>query len=51
MTQKEITIEYAREKLGERAGKMTDKEINDLLTFLRTLCNKTIDGVIENNYD
>lgn len=51
MTQKEITIEYARTKLGKRAGKMTDKEMNNLLIFLRTLCSKTIDGVIENKYD
>lgn len=51
MTQKEITVEYARQKLGKRAEKMTNKEINDLLIFLRTLCNKTIDRVITNKYD
>ena len=47
-----VTIEHARQKLGDRANNMTDKQISDLLTFLRTLCNKTIDSVIENElYD
>ena len=47
---KVITIEYARQKLGERGQKMTDKQMDDLLIFLRTLCNKTIDSVIENKF-
>lgn len=48
MTQKEITIEYARQKLGERGKQMTDKEIGNLLSTLRILCNKVIDRVVEN---
>ncbi|OGH20289.1 MAG: hypothetical protein A3D74_01960 [Candidatus Levybacteria bacterium RIFCSPHIGHO2_02_FULL_37_13] len=48
MEAKTITIEYARQKLGERGRKMTDKEIENLLTTLRFLCNKAIDGVINN---
>lgn len=47
MTQKLITIEYARQKLGERGKKMTDKEIENLLSTLRGMCNKLIDSVIE----
>lgn len=47
MTQKLITIEYAREKLGERGQKMTDQQVSDLLNMLRLICNKTIDAVIE----
>ena len=50
MTQKEITIEYARQILGERGKKMTDSQIGDLLTTLRFLCNKTIDLVVQ-EYD
>jgi hypothetical protein len=42
-----ITIEYARNKIGERGKKMTDKQILDLLCMLRFICNKAIDGVIE----
>jgi hypothetical protein len=42
-----VTIDLARQKLGERGKKMTDKEINDLLVMLRFICNKAIDGVIE----
>ncbi len=51
MEAKIITVEYARQKLGKRAERMTDKQVHDLLTFLRTLCNKTIDSVIESKYD
>lgn len=47
MTQQIITIEYARQKLGERGKKMTDKEISNLLSTLRILCNKVIDSVVE----
>lgn len=47
MTQKEITINYAREKLGERGKKMTDQQVSDLLNMLRLICNKTIDAVVE----
>lgn len=46
---KTVTIEQARDKLGARGKNMTDKQIADLLTFLRTLCNKTINTVIESN--
>jgi len=42
-----ITIEYARQKLGKKGERMTDKEIADYLSFLRRLCNKTIDSVIK----
>lgn len=45
-----VTIEYARHKLGERGKKMTDSQINDLITTLRVLCNKTIDSVVQ-KYD
>ena len=48
MTQKEITIEYVRQRLGKRGENMTDKQVKDLLVMLRLLCNKTIDGVINN---
>lgn len=51
MAQKEITIEYARQKLGEKSKQMTDKQIIDLLTLLRQLCNRTIDRVIKVHYD
>jgi hypothetical protein len=46
--EKSITIEQARYKLGKRGKKMTDGQINDILSMLRFICNKTIDGVIEN---
>lgn len=51
MTEKTITIEYVRQKLGKKAEKMTDKQVETLLNILRILCNKTIDSVIENNYE
>lgn len=47
MTQKLITIEYARQKLGERGKTMTDQQVSDLLNMLRLICNKTIDAVVE----
>jgi hypothetical protein len=46
MTEKTITIEYARQKLGKKAEKMTDEQINNLLNLLRALCNRTIDFAI-----
>lgn len=42
-----ITIDEAREILGERAKTMTDEEVNNLLNTMRLLCNKTIDAVVE----
>ena len=48
METKIITVEIAREKLGKKGRKMTDKELNDLLVMLRLICNKTIDSVLEN---
>ena len=47
METKIITVDYARKKLGKRAKKMTDREIEKLLVTLRQLCNKTIDSVVE----
>ncbi len=47
MTQKTITIEYARQKLGTKGKKMTDQQVSDLLNMLRLICNKTIDSIID----
>ena len=46
-----ITIEAARQKLGKRGERLTDKQINDILSMLRFICNKAIDGVIEGKAD
>lgn len=42
-----ITTEQARTILGERSEKLTDKQINDLLVMLRSICNKAIDSTME----
>ena len=42
-----VTIDYARQQLGERGQKMTDQQVSDLLNMLRLICNKTIDAVVE----
>lgn len=44
-----ITVEQARQKLGKRGEQMTDKQVNDLLIMLHTICNKAIDAVIADN--
>lgn len=49
-SQKPITIEYARAKLGKKAENMTDKQIQDILNMLRLICNKTIDAVVGENH-
>jgi hypothetical protein len=49
VSQKLITIEHARKKLGVKGKKMTDQQIKDILTMLRLLSNKAIDTVIEQN--
>lgn len=45
-----VTIEQARQKLGERGKRMTDQEIADLLIVLRRLCSNVIDSVIEKSH-
>lgn len=47
MSEKVITIQHVRQKLGEKAEQMTDTQINSLLSTLRFLCNRTIDSVTE----
>ncbi len=44
-----ITIEQARQKLGEKGKKMTDQEIQKLLNHLYYICNKTIDYIVKNS--
>jgi Ca2+-binding EF-hand superfamily protein len=47
-----LSINKARQILGERGQKLTDKEVQDLLVLLQRLCDKVIDGVVnENNKD
>ncbi|MBI3380262.1 hypothetical protein HY029_05905 [Candidatus Gottesmanbacteria bacterium] len=38
-----ITIQKAREILGERASKMTNDQIEQILNFLYSLCYKIAD--------
>lgn len=47
MSSKIITVEVARQKLGKRGESLTDKQIGDILTVLRLICNKAIDGVVK----
>ena len=46
-TLKIVTIEHARSKLDKLGERMSDKDIERLLTTLRILCNKSIDSVID----
>lgn len=45
--QKEITVEVARRRLGERAKHMTDQQILNILNMLRFVCNKVIMSVVK----
>jgi len=47
MEAKELTIDSVRKRLGDRGQKLTDEQISDILNMLKFICNKTIDGVIE----
>lgn len=47
MSEKLISMQEAREILGEKAKKMTDKEIDSLLAMLELICNKTIESVVK----
>ena len=47
MEAKIITIEVARQRMGKKGEKLTDKQINDILNMLRLICNKAIDGVVK----
>jgi hypothetical protein len=51
MSSKIITVEMARKKLGKKGERLTDKQISDILSMLRFICNKAIDGVIEGKAD
>jgi hypothetical protein len=51
MSSKIITVEVARKKLGKKGERLTDKQISDILSMLRFICNKAIDGVIEGKAD
>jgi hypothetical protein len=47
MEKNKITITYVRHKLGKKAERMTDEELNNLLNTLRILCNRAIDSAIK----
>jgi|GEM_PF-7099214 len=42
MTQKTISVELARRKLGDKATNMSDKQIEELLNFIYSLCKRVI---------
>ena len=44
MIQQNINIEMAREKLGSRADKMKDKDIQEVLNSLYFLCEQVLQG-------
>lgn len=44
-----LSIDKARQILGVRGQKLTDKEVQDLLVLLQRLCDKVIDGVVNEN--
>lgn len=46
MLEKPITLQSTRQKLGKKAERMTDKEIEEYLNFLRQLCNQAIDAAV-----
>lgn len=41
-----MTIQKAREILGKRAEKLSDKEIQNLINMLEFIANKAIDEVV-----
>lgn len=42
-----MTILEARKKLGKKAEKYTDDQLQNMINMLTILCSKTIDLVIE----
>lgn len=42
-----LNVKKARHILGKKAEKMTDKQIEDILTLLRAMSNRVIDSVVE----
>lgn len=43
---KNITIDQARKKLGEKAKDMTDKQVGQILEVLYILCDRVVKSVI-----
>ena len=41
-----VTIQHARKRLGKKAEKLSDKDIEAILNLLRVICNKVIDSAI-----
>lgn len=46
MEKNAITVKYVRQKLGKKAERMTDKEVQNYIDSLRRLCTNAIDSVI-----
>lgn len=46
MTQQNITIEQARAKLGSRAEKMKDADIQAIINSLYFLCEQVVEDLI-----
>lgn len=42
-----VTIEEARKVLGSRAKRMSDKQIESLLSTLRFMSNKIIESIVK----
>lgn len=46
-----ITLEYARELIGDESRNITDDQLKSIMDFLYLVCGKVIDGLYPNKYE
>ena len=46
-----ITLEYARELIGDESTNITDDQLKSIIDFLYFVCEKVTDGLYQNKYE
>lgn len=49
ITERKVTIDRVREILGTKAANRTDKDLQELINLLYSLCDRITDGVMKNS--
>lgn len=47
MIQRTISIELARQRLGKRAERLTDKQVQSIIDMLYSLCDRIVSSVVQ----
>lgn len=47
MIQRTISIELARQRLGKKAERLTDKQVQSIIDMLYSLCDRIVSSVVQ----